>query len=420
MSKNEVVISGLGVVSPLGDEQDSFWTALCEKKSGVGLLKSIQTESQFQVMGSEVGDFHPKDYVKPKKNIKVMSREIQMGFVAAMKAVAESGVRSEENVAPERFGVIYGSDLIGIEIPEVLDAFLDGISDDKHDFSTWGKSAMSRIFPLWMLKYLPNMPASHIGIALDARGPSNTPTMCRGSGLASVFEAARIIERGAADVMLCGSCGSHTNPVFVARSHSIQLAELSSDPSSLPRPFDADRCGTVIGEGAAAFVLERKDFALARGANILATIKGFANCIDPFVHKKSPHGKAIAQSLQLALERSGVSPSDVSHINCEGLGTTIEDRIEAQAIKDVLGDVPVTSQKGNFGELGSGSGAVELAALLISMKHSLVPPVRNHDKTADDCPINVVMNKPLPVSSPFAMKLSFSKVGNAFALVLGT
>ncbi|MDO4585896.1 MAG: beta-ketoacyl-[acyl-carrier-protein] synthase family protein [Planctomycetia bacterium] len=419
MIKNEVVLTGIGVLSSIGITKDSFWTSLCEGKSGIGYLQSIETQMMNRPIGSEVPDFRPKDYIKPKKNIKVMSRDIQMGVVSVAHACQDAQLITdgeERSVDPERIGVIFGCDLIGLELSELVDAFKAGIQCGKHDFSTWGHSAMEKIMPLWMLKYLPNMPACHIGIALDARGPNNTPTLDRGSSLSALIEAFRVLERGDADVMVCGGCGNKINPTVLARGKSYNLAPWSNDPQTIPRPFDVDRVGTVIGEGAAAFVLERKEFAQARGVQPIATIRGAARTNAP-TGRIGIQEESIIRAIQLALKEADRTPKDLGHLNAEGLGTIFEDAIEAQAIQKTLNDIPVFTGKGHFGNLGSGTGAVELAASLLAIQHKTVPATRNCQNIATDCPINVINNLPYSINASTFLKINHSNTGRAFAVV---
>lgn len=424
MLKKEVVITGIGIISPIGNTIDTFWTSLLEDRSGVGFVESLDVFNTARPNGAEVSDFKPKEYFRSKKDvkqIKVMSRDIQLGFASAMLACSDAELITEgerRSVAPERLGVNFGADLMGIEIAEVLDAFRAGISGGKHDFSTWGKAAMEHIFPLWMLKYLPNMVGGHIAITHDARGPNNTLTLQRGSSLAAIIEGVRILERGAADVMFCGGCGNCINPSFLARSEVHQLAEYTDSPGDLPRPFDANRKGSVLGEGAATFILERRDFAEARGARIYAKIRGFSSRISPHVHQKDKEGTGIRQTIRSALQDANLQADEIGHLNADGLGTTLEDRTEAAAIRAELGDVPVLALKGYFGNLGSGTGAVELAASVLALQKELIPPTRNCDLIAEDCPIQVVQKTPLQSSSPFAMKINTGLGGRSFALIV--
>ena len=422
MQKREVVLTGLGLLTPVGIDKDTFWNALLNGESGVGFLNIETADESLRPMGSEVPDFHAKDYVKPRKNIKIMSRDIQLAFVSACLACQDAGIITEgdaRNVDPERIGVIFGSDLIGAEVDMLLGAFRAGIADGRYDFSRWGIDAMRDVFPLWMLKFLPNMPACQISIGLDARGPSNSITLCRASSLAAIIEAVRVIERGNADVMIGGGCGNRVNQDFQTRTKSHLTAPRRNDPASVPRPFDADRCGSVMGEGSGAFVLESREYAEARGATIYATIKGFAQTNEPTLHKSRPTGSAIQRSIQMALQQADMKPSDIGLVNPDGLGTEHDDRIEAEAIRATLGDVPVSATKGNFGDLGSGTGAAELAAAVLAMQTGTIPPTRNHEKTAADCPINVVHGKPVASKLSAILKMNQTRTGRALALVLG-
>ena len=421
MQKREVVLTGLGVLTPVGIDKDTFWNAIVKGESGVGFLNIETADESLRPMGSEVPDFHAKDFVKPRKNIKIMSRDIQMAFVSACLACQDAGLITEgdaRNVAPERFGVVFGSDLIGAEVDMLLSTFRAGIAEGKYDYSKWGTDAMREIFPLWMLKFLPNMPACQISIGLDAQGPSNSITLCRGSSLAAIIEAVGVIERGDADVMIGGGCGNRVNQDFQTRVRSYYTAPRRDDPASLPRPFDADRCGSVLGEGAGAFVIESREFAEARGATIYATVKGFSQTNEPKLHETRPTGSAIQRSIKMALRQADMKPSDIGLVNPDGIGAEHDDRIEAEAIRATLGDVPVSATKGNFGDLGSGTGAVELAAAVLAMQTGTIPPTRNHEKPATDCPINVVHGKPVSSELSAVLKMNQTRMGRSFAIVL--
>lgn len=421
--KKQIVITGYDLISPIGVGQEEFWTALSNGTSGVGFMEGTDSESACRPFVALAPDFHPKDFVKPKKNIKVMSRDIQLGFVAAAMAVQRSGLSvdpekpDERSVAPERLGVIFGCDLMGLDLTELTDAFRAGTTDGVHDFSTWGKCAMEKIMPLWMLKYLPNMPASHIGIAMDARGPSNSPTLDRAASGAAIIEAASIIERGDADVMVCGGCGNRSNPSFLARGNSYHLAPWTGDPQSVPRPFDANRVGTVLGEGSGALVLESREFAEARGAKPLAVLRGFGRVVEP-TNELSITAKSVERAIAQALSDADMTAADIDHVNADGLGTVEDDSIEALGIKNALGDVPVFSAKGHFGNLGSGTGAVELIASLMALEKGTLPAVRNCEKIAGDCPINVIADQPHSVKKPAFVKINQTNLGRSVALVV--
>jgi 3-oxoacyl-[acyl-carrier-protein] synthase II len=417
----EVVITGFGLLTPVGNDKESFWTALMDGVSGIGFLNIVTNNASLRPMGSEVPEFHAKEYIKPRKNVKVMSRDIQLALVASAHAAAAANLVTEgENrtVESDRLGVMFGSDLIGAEVDLLLNAFRAGIKNGGYDFSRWGIDAMRDVFPLWMLKFLPNMPSCHISIAHDAHAPSNALTLCRGSSLAAIMEAARTIQRGAADVMIAGGCGNRVNQDFQTRIEAYFPAPRQDDPSTALRPFDVDRNGTVLGEGAGAFILESREFAEARRAKILARIRGFAATNEPKLHTARPTGRAIRRAIKLALERADLKPEEIGFVNADGIGVQHDDKIEAVSIQAELGDVPVSANKGNFGDLGSGTGAVELAAALLSLENNIIPPTRNHNKTAPDCPINVVHKKPEKPKHKTTLKLNQTRMGRSFAIIL--
>ncbi|MDR2642471.1 MAG: beta-ketoacyl-[acyl-carrier-protein] synthase family protein [Planctomycetaceae bacterium] len=416
----EVVITGFGLLSPVGNDKESFWTALLNETSGIRFINIVTKNESLRPMGSEVPEFHAKDYIKPRKNIKVMSRDIQLALVASAHAVNSANLITEgENrtVESDRLGVMFGSDLIGAEIDLLLNAFRAGIKDSKYDFSRWGIDAMRDVFPLWMLKFLPNMPSCHISIAHDAHAPSNSLTLCRGSSLAAIMEATRTIQRGAADVMIAGGCGNRINQDFQTRVNVYFPAPRQDDPTIALRPFDIDRNGTVLGEGAGAFILESREFAEARGAKIHAKIRGFAATNEPKLHDR-PTGRAIRRAIKLALGQADFKPDDIGFVNADGIGVQHDDKIEAVAIREELGEVPVSANKGNFGDLGSGTGAVELIAALLSLEHNTIPPTRNHNQTAPDCPINVVHKKTETPRHKTTLKLNQTRMGRSFAIIL--
>lgn len=398
---------------------DSYWNALLEGKSGVSYLSSVHTNMERRPIGSEVPDFHPKDYIRPKKNIKIMSRDIQLGVVSAVLASRNANLSFEEgsrSVEPERFGCIFGCDLIGLELELVKDAFRKGIVDGRYDFSTWGSASMSSIMPLWMLKYLPNLVASNIAISLDARGPNNTPTLERGSSLAAIQEACRIIERGSADVMVAGGSGNRVNPTVYSRCSAFELAPWTENPEGDPRPFDKNRRGAVIGEGAAAFILEEKEFAIARGVKPLAVVRSFAESVKPTA-SFGIEREAIETSIRLALKRAGLKPEDIDHVNANAMGLS-SDSAEALAIANTIGDAPVFTVCGHFGNLGSGAGAVELAASILALEKDRLPATRNCDVVSPDCPIDVVHGTSRGLKTKTFIKLNHENTGRSFAVIM--
>ena len=413
----EVVITGVGVISPIGIDTGQFWDSLAEGRSGVGPLEEIIGSGLPCPIGGQVPDFQPRKFVKPRKNIKVMSRDIQMGFVAADMAWTAAGAEPDA-VDPERLGVVFGADLIAVELNELVDVYRKCIDGGKFDFDGWGETAMAEMFPLWMLKYLPNMPACHVGIGRDARGPNNSLTLKEVSSLAAIAEAARVIERGQADAMIAGGTGSRINPTIWARHDSRDMTARIDDPAAACRPFDAGRDGMVHGEGAAAFVLESRAHAEARGAGILARIAGFANTFEPRPNDRPATGDGIRRAISAALRDARMEPAEIGHVNAEGRSTLVDDRIEAEAIRDTLGDVPVTAPKSFFGNICGGTGAVEMAASILGLERGLVPATLNYEQPDPQCPVNVVHGKPLAGTQPTALILNHCLAGRSVAMVV--
>jgi 3-oxoacyl-[acyl-carrier-protein] synthase II len=413
----EVVITGLGVVSPIGIGCRAFWESLCAGRSGICRIDALKEQHWGSSIGGIVRDFDTKDRIRPRKALKVMSRDIQMGFVAADMAVETSGVTAS-GVDPDRFGIVFGADLIPCELEEISGAIRSCIVDGRFDFSLWGERALSELYPLWLLKYLPNMPACHIGIAHDARGPSNTLTLAEVSGLASLVEAVRVIQRGEADVMIAGGTGSRINPSIWVREGAYDLSRRYDDPASACRPFDALRDGMIHGEGAGAVVLERRDHALARGAKIMARVLGFACTFEPRQLHRPVQGAAIRQAIRSSLQMAGLTPREVGHVNAHGVSTIEDDIAEATAIRHELGDVPVTAPKSFFGNLAAGTGIVEMAASILAFAEQAIPFTLNYELPDPRCPIDVIAGRTRPLKIPTAVILNHSRIGQAVSVVL--
>jgi 3-oxoacyl-[acyl-carrier-protein] synthase II len=417
-SSSDIVVTGVGILSPIGIGSEPFWSALCQGRSGIRRLPQFEGPGLPPVIGGEVVDFDPKQYVRPRKSLKVMSRDVQLGFAAADLACADARLR-ETPLDPERMGVMLGADLISCQLDELVGTYQKCTVDGRFDFSRWGAAAKAELFPLWMLKYLPNMPACHIGIAQDARGPNNTITLGDVSTLSALAEAARVLQRGQADVIITGGTNSRLTPMLWVRSHVIGQSRRSGEPAAASRPFDATRDGLVDGEGAAAFILETRPRAQARGAKILARILGFASVFQPCANGRPGEDTAIARAIAAAMASAGLEPAELGFVVAHGMSTIDGDRLEAQAIRRVLGDVPVTAPKSYFGYLGAASGALETAVGLLSLEHGQVPPTLNYEHADPQCPINVIHGRPLPLDRPTALILSYSPQGQAVALVLG-
>lgn len=255
---------------------------------------------------------------------------------------------------------------------------------------------MREIEPLWMLKYLPNMVASHLSIAYDARGPSNTICQSEASSSLAVAEAIRLIRRGAADVVLAGGTGS---PGSLTKSLYVGDRELShqiATPEHACRPFDKRRDGMVVGEGAGCIILERKAFAEARGAPILAEIPAVYCCFTP--PDTACFSGGLAHAMNATLDRLHLAPHQISHLSASGYSTIRDDAAEARAIHEVFDNIPVIAPKSNFGNVGPAAGVIELIASILAMAHRKLPHVMNYEVPDVDCPVNVVRDQPASLS----------------------
>jgi len=418
MDLPEVVITGLGVVSPIGIGREAFWDALESGRSGIGPIRSFDAASLPIRIAGEVLDFDPKTYVRPRKSLKVMARDAQLGVAASVLAMEGAGLK-RDSFDPDRLGAVLGADAIDYALDESLPTYEGCMVDGRFEFPRWGE-AMWKSFPLGFLKVLPNMIASHVSIAHDARGPNNTMHHGELSSLAAVIEAARVIQRGSADMMLAGGASSAVQPTaFIRRAAKGGFSRREDDPAAAVRPFDADRDGQVYGEGAALFVLERRSHAEARGAPILARLLSWAITAEGRRTAGCRQGSGLRRAIEATLKDAATHAGlRVGHVSAHGLSTLDDDPVEARAIHAVLPDVPVTATKSYFGNLGAAGGAMEMAADLLALQAGRIPPTLNYRSPDPDCPVQVIHAEPLEGAPPVALKLSFSALGQAASVLL--
>jgi 3-oxoacyl-[acyl-carrier-protein] synthase II len=417
--QREVVITGVGVVSPIGIGRDDFWASLCQGVSGVRRIALCDPSRLPVRIAAEVPDFSPKPYVANRKSLKVMSRDAQLGMAAALLACRDAGIEPGK-VDPERLGVVLGADRICNPLDESQATYRRCLKDGRFDFSLWATEGMAASFPLGFLRVLPNMIASHVSIAHDARGPNNTIHQAEVSGLLAVTEAASVIRRGAADVMLAGGASSQMNLYDCVRRCALGiLAKRGDDPAGAPRPFDARRDGQVWGEGSAVFILEDRQHAEARAARIHARLLSWASACEKVVRNAPPRGDAIRRVIGQALEQAKLNGRGLGHINAHGSGMVSDDAIEALAIRDCAPHAPVTAPKSFFGNLGAAGGAVELAASVLALGAGLVPPTLHYERPDPACPVDVVRGEPQASSSASAVAINWTSAGQATAVVVG-
>jgi 3-oxoacyl-[acyl-carrier-protein] synthase II len=415
----EVVITGLGVVSPIGIGCGPFWDALASGTSGIRPVDLFDASALSVRFGGQITDFDPKLYVRPRKSLKVMSREIQLGFAAADIAVADAGI-APGGIEPERFGIVFGNDMIYADLEDLESTYRRSLHEGRFEFPLWAEAIHEELHPLWLLKHLPNMTASHIAIALDARGPNNTIVLGDVSSLLALAEATSVIERGWADVMLTGGTGCRLHPTALVARGDALLSHRIDDPRRACRPFDRDRDGLVNGEGAAAIVLESREHAERRGARIRGRILGSASRCEPRARRDGFRGESLRQAIAAALDAAAIRPADLGHVNAHGVSTIEMDRVEAEAIAAVLGDVPVTAPKSSFGHLGAAGGAVELVASILGLEAGLVPPTLNYEHPDPLCPVNVVHGEPLAGRPGTALAVNVCSTGQAAAVAIAS
>jgi len=414
-----VAITGLGVVCPLGIGATPMWEALLDGQSGVAPLEILPPLDGLVHFGGEARDFTGaienfgtlrKNQKKAvRKALKVMCRETMMAISAAQQAVADAGF-ADEPMDPERSGVVFGSDYMLSPPDDLADGMIKcGVKEEGFRYGEWGKVGLREMNPLWMLKYLPNMPGSHIAIINDLRGPNNSLTLREVAGTMAIREAMQTIQRGHADRMIAGATGTRIHSFKTV--HAIQqeqLADPNCDPAQASRPFDANRTGMVIGEGAGAVILEELESARSRGATIYAEVVGTGSST---VTNSNLEGQPVR----------ALSPDQLGHISAHGLGTTQSDADEARALAEVLGShsstVPVAAAKSSFGNLGAASGVVELIASTKALHEQRLFRTLNFETADPDCPLAVAAEDGIPPGSSF-LKLSVTPQAQATALVV--
>jgi 3-oxoacyl-[acyl-carrier-protein] synthase II len=419
-SSRRAVLTGIGVLTPLGHDLGTYWQALLAGTSGIRRL-SLFDVSGFPVqIGGEIADFDAKNFVdkKDRKGLRVMARTIQLAVAAAQLALNDSAV-DKSRLDPLRFGVEFGCGLIASELEELAPASLASANCQPRsvDLERWAEQGLPTIPPLWMLKYLPNMCACHISILHNAQGPNNSITESDIAGLMALGEAFRILQRDQADFFLVGGAESKMNPLSLLRQCVFQpLSRRNDTPETACRPFDRSRDGGVLGEGATVLTLEELEHARRRGARIYAEVVGFGASTDT-----QRNGAGLARALRAALNEAGIGPEDIDHVNAHGYGSVAQDAWEARGLHEVFGacrqPVPVFAAKSYVGSLGAGGGPTEVATSVLALHHGVLPPTRNFEQPDPECPVHVAAGAPRPVSRPYFIKLGFTDMGQAAAIV---
>jgi beta-ketoacyl-acyl-carrier-protein synthase II len=386
MSKRKAVITGLGAITPLGKSVAEYWAGLSAGRSGIRRISMIDlTTNDFpcQIAG-EIPDFDPEDYIV-RKEARRLARSSQMALAAAQEAVRDAGL-PDTMPDPERAGIVFGTAIGGI----------DRIADEIDVMKTRG---FNRVDPFSTASGLPNAPAFVIAREFQCLGPNMTIATACATSTQSIGEAAGQIERGLADVIITGGTDATIRDFTLAGFSQMRALPTSYNdrPEKASRPFDADREGFILSEGAGAVILESEEHALARGVRIYGEVKGFATSADGFHFAAlDPEAAGAIRAMRWALRDSNVSPEEVDYINAHGSSTPTNDYNETRAIKAVFGErayeIPVSSTKSMIGHPLGAAGVLEAIAGIMTIQHKCIPPTINYETPDPDCDLDYVPN----------------------------
>jgi len=402
-----VAITGMGVKTPIGLDLDTFWEGLCSGRSAGGPITSFDTSEHPVTFACEIGEeFEVGAYVSAKEAAH-LDRVTHLGFAAATDAIADAG---ELGADPARIAVVAGTGVGGLLTLEA-------------QIATFVNKGAMRVSPFLVPMMMSNATAAFIAIQHGFTGPNFSVVTACAAGANAIGEAARLIRAGDADVVIAGGSEASITPVGLAAFHRMgALSRRKDDPAHASRPFDADRDGFVMGEGAGFVVLESLERARARGARVRAMVAGYGRNTDAHhITAPSPGGDGAVRCMQLALEDAGLPTSAIGHINAHGTSTPLNDASEAEAVLKVFGGQapPVTSVKGATGHLIGAAGAVEAIASVLAMEHAVVFPTANHEHLDPALgPIDVVHGAVRPLAAAPALSNSFGFGGHNASLVV--
>jgi 3-oxoacyl-[acyl-carrier-protein] synthase II len=420
-----VAVTGVGVVAPNGIGKEAFWKACVNGQSGIRAISCFDASAHPVRIAGEVPEFDIGRFVPHahRKALKIMGRAARFGVAASGLAVEDSGLDlSREDL--ERVGVVMGSGLVPMDLNEVAPVVAEACNGDGTVHPERIGRKKDALFPLWLLKYLPNMMAAHISLVHGAQGPNNTIVTACAAGTQAVGEAFRLIARDDADVVLAGGADSRLDPLLLLAYSALgALSPSQRQPEEVSRPFDGDRDGFVLGEGAGLLVLEELERAKRRGAVIYAEVLGLGSSFDAYaVTKPDPEGRGAARAIRWALEEAKVAPSDIDYINAHGTSTRLNDLMETVAVKRVFGPwaktLPLSSIKSMVGHLIGAAGAVEAAALALTLHEGVLPPTINQTSPDPACDLDYVPNRAREMPVKTAISTSFGFGGQNAALVL--
>lgn len=408
MTKDRIVVTGMGAVTPLGIGVTSYWEKLLAGQSGISYISRFDTSKLPVKIAAEIKDFHPEDFL-PKKLINSTDIFMQFALIAAEEALAESKLSAK----PERIGIVLGTALGGIST---------AASTQEHMTA----SGRNRVSPYVVPKILGNVAAAQIAITHGIQGPSLTVNTACSSGADAIGMASMLLRSGQADAVIAiGAESILTELMAAGLSSAHALSTQNDDPSKASRPFELNRGGFVMGEGAGAVVLEPLDLAVKREADIKAELLGYANCTDAYhVTSPEPAGRGEIQCMRNALNQAGLEPERIDYINAHGTATKLGDKVESAALKTMFGEdlakrIPVSSTKGATGHLMGAGGVTEFIACIQAIHDGIVPPTLNYEERDPECDLDYVPNAPRKVNVNIAMSNSFGFGGQNTSLIVG-
>jgi 3-oxoacyl-[acyl-carrier-protein] synthase II len=406
-----VVITGIGVMSPLGHTAAESWDSLLNGRSGIGPITQFDASEFPCRIAGEVKGFKPQNYMDFKEARRI-SRASQLAIAAARMALADAGL-PEPVPDGERTGVLIGTGVGGFEVADANMVILRS-------------KGFGRVSPFAMTGFLPNMPSHHVSLLAQTFGPISTVTAACATGTQAIGEGAEMIRRGVADRVLAGGVEGLVHEAAIAGFGAMRaLSTAFNDaPHRASRPFDKDRDGFILSEGAGVVILERLDLALARQATIYAEVMGHASSSDAYhVAAQDPEAAGAVRAMKWALDDAGLRPDEVDHINAHGTSTPMNDLSETTAVKTLFGprayEIPISSNKSLLGHAMGGAGAIEAIFAALTIKEGIIPPTWNYETADPDCDLDYVPNAPRPATVRTVLSNSFGLGGQNACLVLG-
>ena len=424
--RRRVVITGIGAVTPVGHDVRSTWESVKAGKSGIGPITHFDASSFPTTFAAEVSGYDFAAAVDDPSPFAAAGRNVRYAVGAATQAVSESGLLGGPHAPdPARFGVYLGAGEGQQNFHVFMQMLADSRVDGELDLAAFTRVGLERLDPREELEQEPNMPSAHLAALFDAQGPNlNCLTACAASSQA-IGEATEIIRRGDADVMLSGGAHSMIHPFGLTGFNLLtSLSTRNDDPQAASRPFDADRDGFVLGEGAGMLVLEEHDRAVKRGANILGEVLGYGSSADAYrITDIHPEGRGALACISGALDDAGIGPGDVDYVNAHGTSTLVNDRTETAAIKSALGEhakrTPVSSTKSMMGHLIAAAGSVEAILCLLAIRDGVLPPTINYTTPDPKCDLDYVPNEARDAKVDRTLSNSFGFGGQNVSLILG-